>query len=187
MDIHKALDNLSIENPAIAVLMQQEPSLIGVDAEYFTPFTLSLTAYIGAYFTVVITFLIFVYILYVPRYYKIKKTLSVTARKTFNMLFRVLNIQLLMVGITIVIPCVFVCSVQLLQLKYSSNITTIILVLSSFHHTMDFLCLMYFVTPFRLFIAKKFLEVKQRLLCNARISVISNVNIQVHSQIHNHI
>jgi hypothetical protein len=163
MDIYKALKNLTIANPDIITLIQQEPSLIGVDTEYFTPFTLMFIVYLGTYLFIVITYLSFVYIIYFLRSLKIKETLSELTRKTFNMLFRVLNIQMLVLGITFLLPGFAVYSVQLLQLKHISQFTIIILVPFSFHHTIDFLCQMYFVIPFRRFIVKKVKEVKKYL------------------------
>uniref|UniRef100_A0A914D6K6 Uncharacterized protein n=1 Tax=Acrobeloides nanus TaxID=290746 RepID=A0A914D6K6_9BILA len=99
------------------------------------------------------------------------------------MLFRVLNIQILLIGITCLIPFCGICALLVLKLNDISHITTILLTPVSFHYTMDFLCLIYFVPPFKLFIAKKFMKVKKVWLCKnsgqITVSTVNNVNIQV--------
>uniref|UniRef100_A0A914DFJ5 Uncharacterized protein n=2 Tax=Acrobeloides nanus TaxID=290746 RepID=A0A914DFJ5_9BILA len=185
MDMRKALRILSIANPDIAILMQHEPSLIGVDIEYSTSFSLMFIVFLGTYLSIVLVILTFICILYFVRSHQVKKSLSAQTRKTYNMLFRVLTIQLSTLGMVFVIPCFAVYAIQVLQLQHISGTAIIILVPFSFHHTMDFICLMYFVTPFRVFIAKKFKEVKKSLTCNAKqskTSVVSIVTIQVSSQ-----
>lgn len=155
MDIHKAISTISQANLDVYLLSLSEPTLIGINPTYFNRFTSMFTFYLGIYLFIVFFLMLSIYIIYFIQYRKINKSLSPSTLRSFNILFRVLNIQLLILGIIFLIPCFLTYIVQILGIKDICHVTTIMLVPLSFHHTIDFMILMYFVTPFRKYILKK--------------------------------
>uniref|UniRef100_A0A914D3Z2 G protein-coupled receptor n=1 Tax=Acrobeloides nanus TaxID=290746 RepID=A0A914D3Z2_9BILA len=177
MTLQNALSNILTNHPKLDLLFQQEPSLIGIDDHYIATFAKLFIVFLGAY-VVLITFLLsLIYVIYLFKYNAIKKNLSVMTKKTFNMLFRVLTIQLLVFGTAIMVPCLIAYGVQFFRLKGFNGLTVVIMIPFSFHHTMDFLCVMYFIIPFRIFIVEKLKGIRALLNCNVmknRIHVMIN-------------
>ncbi|KAI6180601.1 hypothetical protein M3Y98_00738200 [Aphelenchoides besseyi] len=150
-DERETRSQFAAENPDLVNLVDSMIVVCFVNSDISRRLILWITVLMMSFFCLGTT-------LYFVLYFRMKQTRrQSTISSTYKlqlMLFRAISAQLYIGYCFLLLPVAFTCTLVYFQVPHGGVYSTIVSSLMSFHGSLDYLCMMYFITPYKRTILK---------------------------------
>ncbi|KAI6180575.1 hypothetical protein M3Y98_00735200 [Aphelenchoides besseyi] len=179
-DERETRSQFAAENPDLVNLVDSMIVVCFVNSDISRRLILWITVLMMSFFCLGTT-------LYFVLYFRMKQTRrQSTISSTYKlqlMLFRAISAQLYIGYCFLLLPVAFTCTLVYFQVPHGGVYSTIVSSLMSFHGSLDYLCMMYFITPYKRTILKWLRLDKETSTVSRRttfptttVTVFTNVN-----------
>ncbi|KAE9546885.1 hypothetical protein FO519_009902 [Halicephalobus sp. NKZ332] len=149
-------ESITSKYPFMDFFFENEPSIFGYDPALNNQLSVLYAFLILIFLIGIIIFAFLMYLNFIRLMKKNKHTVSQITHQMQMILFKTLFVQLLLVLVFLLIPLLLALFFTAFGIRWTSFLTLVGIMFCSFHPLADFVALIYFIKPYRIFVLNIF-------------------------------